>query len=624
MVANARFLLSSRGRSEAQPEKKAPTGPESSLGIIWLNDGVDGNDTVSGDVGQADLTVQADLNPLTGKPNCLQSPAHVTCTRDLENFARLWLSIGGLSQAITSGNITVGLEWHSNTGDAVNGWGPNDGTPAINIYAAAPPHGSSVVTGGADYLTDPSTASDQASAPYSVALGTVTKGSPFYFPATALYSLTATNPNAYFIFEGAGWGTGRLVITFNTGTAGNYTKIGESGGLFMNLTDIKGLYERWTVGDGPTLNPSAPSFAPYSGGGLPLSQAQISTARLSAGLTQGFQYSSSTPGLSVPTDPNGNKYILFVHGYNMQPWEKDTFAATALKRLYWQGYKGKFGTFQWPATYHTSSVAAPFDYDMSEYTAWWSSYPLGRLLQQLNGTSSGVYVLAHSMGNVVTGEALRQAAQISQVLIAGYVPSQAAVPVQVYDITQPTPSGFFATVGPTMKTTPNIYVGWMGSNGTSATSIGNFYNANDWALNSSHWQTDERLKPDHATGLYPPYNYAGDSNAPPVAQGFSSSQDAGSGQTHWLSLATNGAINDQYEIMAFAAQAQCPALGATPTSAQGIVSTDLTSTTIWETDPYSNNFQDHVWHSAEFEFSNADQQNYWNALMKRFGLPTNQ
>jgi hypothetical protein len=76
--------------------------------------------------------------------------------------------------------------------------------------------------------------------------------------------------------------------------------------------------------------------------------------------------------------------------------------------------------------------------------------------------------------------------------------------------------------------------------------------------------------------------------------------------------------------MAFAAQAQCPALGATPTSAQGIVSTDLTSTTIWETDPYSNNFQDHVWHSAEFEFSNADQQNYWNALMKRFGLPTNQ
>ena len=70
--------------------------------------------------------------------------------------------------------------------------------------------------------------------------------------------------------------------------------------------------------------------------------------------------------------------------------------------------------------------------------------------------------------------------------------------------------------------------------------------------------------------------------------------------------------------MSFAAQAQCTALGATATSAQGIASTDLTQ--LWGTDPYKNRFKDHVWHSAEFEFTNADQQKYWKTLLGTSGF----
>ena len=44
-------------------------------------------------------------------------------------------------------------------------------------------------------------------------------------------------------------------------------------------------------------------------------------------------------------------YILFVHGWNMETWEKDRFAETAFKRLYWQGYQGRFGEFRWPTDY---------------------------------------------------------------------------------------------------------------------------------------------------------------------------------------------------------------------------------------------------------------------------------
>ena len=310
---------------------------------FWINDGIDGQ---SPDPGESQVQDSLDpVNEASGNP--VQTNAQkldVTCERDLENFARLWLSIGGLSQAISSGNITVGLEWHSNTGDAVDGWGSTDGAPAINIYAAAPPHGSTTVTGGAEYLTDPNTATDQTSGIYGVALGTVAKGSPFYFPASALAALTATNQQAYFLFEGVTRGTGRLVVTFNTGTPGSYTKIGESGGLYVDLRDIKELYERWTVGDGPTPIQLSGTLVSPGGGGSPAATAGISNFRLPSGVQSGLRYSAVASGLSVPTDPNGNKYILLVHGWNMPPWEKDAFAETMLKRLYWQGYKGKFGT----------------------------------------------------------------------------------------------------------------------------------------------------------------------------------------------------------------------------------------------------------------------------------------
>jgi hypothetical protein len=32
----------------------------------------------------------------------------------------------------------------------------------------------------------------------------------------------------------------------------------------------------------------------------------------------------------------------------METWEKDRYAETAFKRLYWQGYQGRFGSFRWP------------------------------------------------------------------------------------------------------------------------------------------------------------------------------------------------------------------------------------------------------------------------------------
>ena len=604
---------------------------------FWINDDIDGFSTVAGET-----TVQDSLNPSTGTPNSQQGI--VTCARDLENFTRLWLSIGGLSQAISSGQITVGLEWHSNTGDAANGWGANDGAPAINIYEAAPKHGASTNTGGTDYLTDlksdptQETSYDQINGINPTtgnnngqSLGPVAKGQPFYFRASEFANLTDANPKTYFLFEGVARGMGRLVITLNTGTRGNYTKIGEGGAVYMDLKNIKELYERWTVGDGPTPGVFA------GGGGNPNTPAGISQDRLPAGV-QGLQYSSGSSGLSIPTDANGNKYILFVHGWNMPPWEKDAFAETMLKRLYWQGYKGKFGTFEWPTTYSSSSsdnfnkAQQILSYDDGEYSAWKSAVPLEQLLTTLHGAYGGnVYLFAHSMGNVVAGEALRIAGQSGAgQLVNTYVASQAAVAGHCYDpsLTGTDLLNFSGAFGPY---TPDIHSNWLATASAAVQAKANFYNVNDYAL--SYWQLDQKLKPDIRSQVY--YYASSDlttvqdlfkkSTYPdPVTAALIITSHTGIFPTQ-LVMGNASNVHDRYEILAYDAQPRSLALGAVPDVSSTAFATSQNLPVVWPADTFApdnqpqNQYAEHQWHSAEFRFTNADQEYYWQQIMLKFG-----
>ena len=42
----------------------------------------------------------------------------------------------------------------------------------------------------------------------------------------------------------------------------------------------------------------------------------------------------------------------------MESWEKDRFAESAFKRLYWQGYQGRFGVFRWPTDYGFKGISS--------------------------------------------------------------------------------------------------------------------------------------------------------------------------------------------------------------------------------------------------------------------------
>jgi len=97
---------------------------------FWCNDDDDGD--------------QGDVVPVSS-PNC-GDQFMAGGRRDLEDFARLHLFIGGLHEAIVSGKIKVGLKWKNTNGT----------NPSINIFKAVESDG------GTKYLTDDATAAAQS------------------------------------------------------------------------------------------------------------------------------------------------------------------------------------------------------------------------------------------------------------------------------------------------------------------------------------------------------------------------------------------------------------------------------------------------------------------------------
>ena len=112
-------------------------------------------------------------------------------------------------------------------------------------------------------------------------------------------------------------------------------------------------------------------------------------------------------------------------------------------------------------------------------------------------------MLAHSMGNIVAGEALRLSG--NNQVVNTYVASQAAVSAHTYDTNMPTIRSIIFRGVPASRYA-NIYGNWfVGNNGGGAGPIVNFYNTNDFALQRSVWQLDQLLKPDQFVLLGGPH-----------------------------------------------------------------------------------------------------------------------
>ncbi|HUA65491.1 MAG TPA: LamG-like jellyroll fold domain-containing protein [Alphaproteobacteria bacterium] len=428
---------------------------------FWVNNDHDGYDDAIDDYD--------DLNPATGSD---VDNLTISCARDLEDYTRLWINTKGLTTELQNGSLLLALEWK----DAVE-------DPRIQFFRAAE------ADGGTLYLTETGVAAQQVSS-YGAHIiewahrNVLTKDNPFIFPPGFWVNLSDDQPVAHLLFDAVNRGSGQLVITIYK--SDGVTKLAEGPPLYLKLQDVKEMYDRWTVGDNPNSPP----------------------ATTASRVTSPYSCDSTLPA--------EDKYIVFVHGWNLADWEKDAYAETAFKRLYWQGYKGHFGAFQWPTGYGFGSwktvVTDPDNFDNSEFYAWLSAQGLFGLLNNLNNMyPDRVYLMAHSMGNVVAGEALKLAG--SNQVVNTYVAMQGAIPAHCYD-----QIADFRTIPLLLDSgTPDRYANYPANGGpcyfdgiAGARDFINFYNPNDWALAANHWQLDQDLKPDSGFGWDGTHFYVGD------------------------------------------------------------------------------------------------------------------
>jgi hypothetical protein len=509
--------------------------------------------------------------------------------RDLQDFPRLWLS--GLTPnfvATLPPGTTVTLSW----GDVGN---PNTNNPVIDLFQAADGDGS------IGYLTNAAIASVQTNISTCSYIGRLG-------PGQSIQLNTAQFANGWvgdhLIWCGAGGGNGSLTLTI----AQNGTNMLAQTKAHIQLMDIKQMYERWTIGDDPKIAPTNTAH---------LAVEDLPTPAIP------FRYG--------PTESTNTPYILFVHGWNLKTWEKDRFAESAFKRLYWQGYQGRFGFFRWPTDYGFKGTLldAFFDahnFDHSENQAWKSSVGLLNKMNQLHAQYSGrLYVLAHSLGNIPVSEALRSAG--ANQVVNTYVASQAAVTAHTYDSAVPNYSFFLPPVSTSPKT-PNIYGDrFAGADGGGAGRIINFYNVNDFAFKRTGWQLDQLTKPDVGVlqddGRWT-YKYSGSANDPSPWNNFSKYYTTTNGTTNTFSFDIVNNVAHRYEVMSFAAQSWTTALGTTPGANNLFLDVNLgriTNPRIWP--PDANNHSAHLWHSGQFRGPHWLQQGYWRALLSAedgFGL----
>jgi len=431
-----------------------------------------------------------------------------------------------------------------------------------------------------------------------------------------------------FIFEGAATGKAALKVFIKRG---NTPITADTAGakVYLDIKEFKDLYEHWTAGDTDARGAAVAATATHPSDNT-------------------FEYGANGDGLSMPGAATYNDYVLFVHGYRMQPWERRAFAETALKRMYHQGYKGKFGFFSWPtewvdydhADWKTAKNAAwdPQLYDRCEVQGRKSGNgPLHGLLTSLNGRfgTAHVDVFAHSMGNVVVSEALK-AHPAGNLLINRYIASQSAEVAHCYDQN--------ATTNSVTSSIPDLYrynppgsrfvedqLETTGDNyhkGISSRVVNkfiNFANLSDHALDI--WDKNQLLKPDDSwwpsdttfsyepIGTYefiPPDNF--NLHLKITDHYFEDPPGiTGENQKHEIFWPADG-----FTLLAHVIPARSRATGAT--SGMG---GEFDSEVDLHQEPYL--FGDGKYdHSAQFQSTFMKRRSYYHQLLLRFDLKPNQ
>ena len=301
----------------------------------------------------------------------------IATKRDLEDFTRLRLLADLPIDLLKSGTWRLGLRFKETGGDL----------PAIRVWPNESTYGAD------DYLKKDAAAARQIAQPCfgNTATGTV------YLPASYWQNHISYSA-ANVIFEGVSKGKGELVLVMHdTENDKEY----ETASIHLHLLDVREMYERARIVNeadeipDPWVNDNPPAqtwrWDPWD-----------------------WEYDE---------DPDAEETTaIFVHGWRMTYDEYLQWSQTTYKRLWHQGFKGKFYSFRW-ATFSPSRLT----YNASEYRAWLCGPALASWVNSLPNAGRRS-LFAHSMGNVISGAALRTGMSVQR-----YALCNAAMAAMAYD-----------------------------------------------------------------------------------------------------------------------------------------------------------------------------------------------
>ena len=472
--------------------------------------------------------------------------------RDLEDCARLWIDLEGLKNMISNGgNLKLGLKWKNTDGTS----------PKINIFRA-----EDETAGGDGYLKDTAAAERQAGQTsqlrYNFISGTVTTDTPMIFPESFWDAMNASNTTQHLLFEGAAEGKGQLCISIHDA---NGREIGEGPGVWLELKDVRTMYERRygkpRSGSAAWKKPN--EYNPYQ-------EPVVTNAVL-----------DSVP-FDKPPDETSDTIVL-VHGINgatifteAQSIAANTqMASTTFKRLWWQGFKGRFGLYKWEA--HNLAL-----FNESEYRAWKSGRGLAAFLAELPGDNKNI--ICFSQGGVVGSSAIRDYGATPDAMIV----MQAAIPAVCYD-DDPVLNIHANNLPDTI-----VELGYRGYHGATASRLINFADPTDLATGVG-WRTAQNIKPE------PSYSY---NATAPV------------GQRHSVSylFEVGRFATDLHESLSMIAEAKSNTIAHEP-GAQGRITSSV---------DLKNTFDFDNEHGAAFDRPIQKNLNgFYDEVLTQFGIPFN-
>jgi len=399
-------------------------------------------------------------------------------------------------------------------------------------------------------------------------LGEVAGSSALILPVELWADFSAQNPKVCLLFEGSGEGKGQLMLTIHKADG---TEIGQGPGVWLELLDVKKMYVRGKA--------SEEIDSPYDYG---------NTQPLDPGVT----YSPDPDGHTFSEPPDEvQQTIAFVHGWNMSPDGSRNYAETMFKRLWHRGYKGRFAYFRWNTDWSSSWQWLPVggsaidaylaEYNNSEFEAWTQGAPaLKTFVEHELPANHTINIAAHSMGNIVTSEALRLGLAVNN-----YALMQAAVPAACYDADEARirrTSQETHTAGPLIyqmwdSPTPDedddastqalAYRGTFQGIGTNANLI-SFYLSEDYATSFAWEINNDQTKP-------PMWN--GEQGNASLCFNYEYNPQGNPGQKLWMfavsALYPTYYITNKHEAMAYACRTWGKAAGAWGATA-GAISTN--------------------------------------------------